>query len=50
MFRVKLADLMIEIHNHYDYVKKMCIGYIIEDEKQKEDIVVEATYEQIIKE
>ena len=32
MFRIKMADLMIEIHNHYDYVKKMCAGYLAEAE------------------
>ena len=50
MFRIKMVDLLIEIHNHYDYVEKMCAGYRAEGETGTVDFVIEATEEAIAKE
>ena len=49
MLWIKMADLMIEIHNHYDYVEKMCADYRVEEGK-KADMVIEVTEEAILKE
>ena len=32
MFYIKMADLLICIDNHYEYVKNMCRDYIVEPE------------------
>ena len=32
MFKIKIADLVIEIDNRYDFVKRMCRDYIEEEE------------------
>ena len=31
MFSIKISDLVIGIDNKYEYVKKLCRGYIVED-------------------
>ena len=49
MLCIKMADLMIEIHNHYDYVEKMCADYRVEG-GNKADLVIEVTEEAVLKE
>lgn len=34
MFRIKLANLLIEIDNHFLYVERFCAGYLAEDEHE----------------
>lgn len=48
MFKIKLADLVIEINNKYDFIKQQCKDYIIESDTT--DIVASCTDEQIEKE
>jgi len=31
MFYIKMADLVIQIHNRYTYVKRLCKDYIVSD-------------------
>ena len=32
MFKVRLADLVIEIDNHYKYIEDFCAGYTVADD------------------
>ena len=50
MFRIKMADLLIEIQNHYKYVENMCKDYLAEAESGPVNLVVEVTEEAIMKE
>lgn len=49
MFKIRMADFVIEIQNKYDYVKKQCIDYIV-DETKEALFSVEATDEDIARE
>lgn len=46
MFKIRMADLVIEIRNKFDYVEKQCKDYIV-DELQEALVSVEATDEEI---
>ena len=46
MFKIKIAELVIEIDNKYDFVKKQCIDYIVDDSLTA-DFTVSASEEQI---
>ncbi len=46
MFKIKIADFVIEIHNKYDFVKHLCKNYIVDDSSIA-DFSVEATDEEI---
>lgn len=48
MFKIKLADLIIEIDNKYDFIRKQCASYIVESEHT--DIKASCTDEEIAKE
>lgn len=52
MFYIKMADLIIRIHNHFDYVENMCSDYItdMEEESCAADMDIHVTREDIIKE
>ncbi len=52
MFYIKMADLIIRIHNYFDYVREMCRDYIMDIETAdiKADMDVEVTKEDIINE
>ncbi|MBQ4155372.1 MAG: hypothetical protein IJD90_01045 [Clostridia bacterium] len=42
MFKIKLAGFIIEIRNRYDFVKKQCVDYVVDD-NEKALFSVEAT-------
>lgn len=46
MFKIKIAKLVIEIDNKYNFVKKQCFDYIV-DNNEKTDFVVNASDESI---
>ena len=48
MFKIKLADLVIEIDNKYDFIKNQCKDYIVDDPNV--DIKATCTEEDIKKE
>lgn len=48
MFKIKIAELNIEIENKYKYVEKMCIKYLTDEDKT--DFTVSVTDEEILKE
>lgn len=45
MFKIRIADFTIEIDNKYDFVKKQCREYVVNDPKS--DLTVSCTYEEI---
>ncbi len=47
MFVIKIADIRIGINNTYEYVKKQCSGYIVDEEP---DFCVSVTRQQLIEE
>ena len=50
MFYIRMADLVIAINNHYEYVEKMCRDYIVDSgtfEEADIDIHVEVTEEAV---
>lgn len=50
MFYINMGDLIICIHNHFDYVKEMCRDYIVENDSVRADMEIEVTKEDIINE
>lgn len=46
MFKIKVADFIVEIHNSYDFIFRQCHDYIYTGE-EKADIVAICTQEQI---
>ena len=48
MFKIKIADLVVEINNKFDFVKKVCKDYIV-DENTKSDFSVCVTQEELEK-
>lgn len=49
MFRIKLAEIIIEIRNHYTGLREKCKDYILDDTTEA-DFTVEASEEDLIKE
>lgn len=49
MFTIKIADLTVEIHNRYPYVRRLCENYVVED-TEKPDMIVSVSDEEIEKE
>lgn len=49
MFSVRLAGLVVRIDNQYDYVRRHCRDYIVEDSLEA-DITASATHEEILQE
>lgn len=47
MFKIKIADQIIKINHQYDYVKELCLDYIVYD---KPDFEVFATEKEILQE
>ena len=45
MIKIKLADFIIQINNKYDFVERMCKGYLVNDGEP--DFVVECTDDDI---
>ena len=50
MFRIKMADLLIEIDNKHDYVYHLCKDYIDTTHGKNCDLLISVTDEQIMKE
>lgn len=46
MFTIKIAEITVRINNRFEYVRKLCDKYIIED-VQNPDITVEVSTEEI---
>lgn len=49
MFTIKIADITVCIENKFDYLKKLCADYIIENVAEP-DITVSVTQEEILNE
>lgn len=49
MFKIKIADFVIDIENRYDFVKNQCKDYIVDDCSQA-DFVVSASEDDILNE
>ncbi len=50
MFRIKMADIIIDVANRYRYVREMCADYIIEKDDEAADLIVCATDDAIMQE
>lgn len=49
-FQIRMADLIIEVHHRYAYIRKQCDGWICDGDTEQPDMVIEVSEEDILKE